>query len=137
MGKLIFTNFDKLGFIEGLWIIGATSDGSDLFFAASAPTSSVKGVQVIDDSISLNVYQGSASVPYTESIIIPAYALTIYDFLEDTITDISSSLYRYCNTVPITFSNGSANIDFAAQMKLMLALKPKSRRTVIDLKTKR
>ncbi|MCL2480596.1 MAG: hypothetical protein FWF38_02680 [Spirochaetaceae bacterium] len=126
MAQLTFTNFlEKSGLIEGMWIIGTTNDGSDLFFAASKPTNCAKGVRVTGDSISLNVYQGSDFVPYTESIIIPAYALNIYDFLEDTITDISSSMYLYYNTVPITFLNGNANIDFAAQMELMQALMPK------------
>jgi len=135
IGKLIFTNFRvESGFIEGLWIIGMTNDGSNLFFAASKSKAHAKGVQVIGSSVSLNVYHGDNFMPYTGSVIIPAYALNIYDFLEETTNGMGTYLYRYNNTTPIMFSDGNANIDFIAQMELFQAPKPKIKNAKISYK---
>ncbi|MCL2705387.1 MAG: hypothetical protein FWE72_04165 [Spirochaetaceae bacterium] len=134
-GKLVFRNFRvESGFIEGLWVIGMTNDGSNLFFAASKSKILAKGVQVIGSSITLNVYHGDNFLPYTGSVIVPAYALNIYDFLEETTNGMGTYLYRYNNTTPIMFSDGNANIDFIAQMALFQAPKPKIRNAKISYK---
>ena len=107
-GTLTVTNFSPA---VGLWRTGnAYSENNDieLYFESGSTGSTV----VFD------VYQekNGERIPFTGNATIPAGNLEINSWGE------GSS--HYANTVPITFTNGKANVNFTSQMSLQSATEP-------------
>jgi hypothetical protein len=130
IGKLTITNFLSISDLsQNNYIRGyAMNSDSTLGFGVKMHTwenSSYysEGIQIIGNTITIPVWEVIYSepctfIPFLGDITIEAGRLELepYKILPDSNWDY---LNYYINTVPITFTNGNATINFATQMELV------------------
>ena len=131
-GVLTLTNFPREGLVGDHWILGGTTvDNPFLIFAAKDPFDDrlVSGVLIPSSgSIALYVHEGlldETCVPFIGNTTIPEGGVRLmvgnsptYDIFESgAFVPPATSEKVYRNTAPITFTNGSATINFATQME--------------------
>jgi hypothetical protein len=132
-GKLTITNFSgNPGLTAGNWVIGIIEFDNEVwgFIVAEGSTpirddEGGKGAKITGSSITLDVYYSPYDekkyiyyhTPYTGNITIETYSLFLLDSpMELVVDDIFETVTTYYNKVPITFKNGSATINFGAEM---------------------
>lgn len=121
---LIITNFTGI-LTNNQWLDGDTlNDGNILlYFSAGVPTSEnpyPKGAKITGSTITLKVYleKNDTFSLYTGNHTIAAGHLHLFDNDTETYDDDLTEFDVYENKVPITFTNGNANINFATMMEL-------------------
>ncbi|MDR0464461.1 MAG: hypothetical protein LBG94_05010 [Treponema sp.] len=125
-GTLTITNFNNILTNTNYYVFAqATVGGTIVFFAVDfdlTEQSTKPGKVPSSGSIVLNAYVGGAGPygPFTGSGTVTGGELeNSFQIWEYTSETMDSAVRRFKNNVPITFTNGSASINFATQMELV------------------
>ena len=125
---LTVTNFSGV-LTHNQWIDGSAyfHDGDEIhfYFSAGVPTSEnnyAKGAKITGSSITLKVYftdDRELFSLYTGNHTIEVGYLNLFDNDTEVYDDDVTNYVTYFNKVPITFTNGSATINFGTVMELV------------------